>query len=283
MTTLAVPAPALVARPRTPVQPPTTTRLVRSEWIKLRSLRSTWWALAASVAVVVLLAVSRASSIARVPEAIGAPSMVGAVYVTSGAAIVQLVLCVLAVLAVTGEYRTGQIRSSLVAVPTRLPVLGAKLAVVVATVLVTSVVAVGLAWAASASWLDVSQMPVDLGDPDELRILLGTPLYLATVAALAFGIGALVRSSAGGIAVVVGLLLVVENAVALLPWAPLQAVSPYLPATAGNRLLTSDLVGSVTTTSASTTLSPWQGYGVLVAWVVVVLAAAAVLLRRRDA
>lgn len=283
MTTLAVPAPTLPARPRAAVQPPTTTRLVRSEWIKLRSLRSTWWALAASVAVVVLMAVSRASSIAQVPEAVGSPGMVGAVYVTSGAAIVQLVVCVLGVLAITGEYRTGQIRSSLTAVPARLPVLLAKLVVVVATVLVTSAVAVGLAWAASASWLDVSQMPVDLRDPDELRILAGTPLYLATVTALAFGIGALVRSSAGGIAVVVGLLLVVENAVALVPWAPLQAVSPYLPATAGNRLLTSDLVGSVTTTSSSTTLGPWAGYGVLVLWVAAVLAVAAVLLRRRDA
>ncbi|MBX9246138.1 ABC transporter permease subunit [Actinotalea ferrariae] len=280
MTTLAVPAPTSRQR-RTAVLPPTASRLLTSEWIKLRTLRSTWWALALSVALVVAMAMSRTSSIAQVPEAAG--FVEGAVYVTSGAALAQLVFCTLGVLAITGEYASGQIRTSLAAAPTRVPVLWTKLAVIVATVLVTSLVAVGLAWAASARWFGATSMTIDLTQADDARIMLGTPLYLATVTALAFAIGALVRTSAAGVAATLGLVLVVENAIALIPWAPLQAISPYLPATAGNRLVTSDVMGAVTTTSTNATLSPWQGYGVLVAWVLVLLAVAAVRLRREDA
>lgn len=147
----------------------------------------------------------------------------------------------------------------------------------------TSLVAVGLAWAASARWFGATAMTIDLTQADDARIMLGTPLYLATVTALAFAIGALVRTSAAGVAATLGLVLVVENAVALIPWAPLEAISPYLPATAGNRLVTSDVMGAVTTTSTNATLSPWQGYGVLVAWVLALLAVAAVRLRRKDA
>lgn len=125
MTTLAVPAPT-PRQPRTAVLPPTAARLLTSEWIKLRTLRSTWWALALSIVLMVAMAMSRTASIAQVPEAAGLVE--GSVYVTSGAALAQLVFCVLGVLAVTGEYATGQIRSSLAAAPTRVPVLWTKLA-----------------------------------------------------------------------------------------------------------------------------------------------------------
>lgn len=283
MTVLALPGAAAPARRRVAVHPSTFRRLVAAEWVKLRSLRSTWWTLVLGALVVPAFAASRMSSISAVPEAVGSPSLVGAVYVTSGVALAQLVFCTLGVLSVAGEYGTGQIRSTLAAAPTRVPALAAKLLVTVLAVMAASFVAVLAAWAASAPWFGATGMSVDLTDAQDLRIVLGVPLYLGAVTALAFGVGAIVRSSAAGIAAVLGLLLVVENALASIPWAPVQTLAAHLPASAGSRLLGADEVGSVITVSSTTDLTPWQGYSVLLAWVAAVLVVAGVLLRRRDA
>ena len=268
---------------RTSVHPVSTRRLVTAEWIKFRSLRSNRWVLALGVLVIPLFAVSRVVSIARVPEAAGTPGLGGAVYVTSGIALAQLALCVLAVLAVTGEYGTGQIRSTFAAAPRRLPALAAKLLVTVLVVLVASVVAVALAWAASAPWFDRTGMSIDLLRAEDARIVLGAPLYLAAASALAFGIGTIVRNSAAAVALVLGLLLVVENVLSLIPWSPVQTLAAHLPVTAGSGLLRSEAVGSVLTTSSSSALSPWGGFAVMLAWVAAVLVVAGVLVRRRDA
>lgn len=270
--------------PRRPfVRPATFPRLLAAEWVKLRTLRSTWWALAVGVLLLPAFAVTRMVSIAQVPEAVGSAGLVGAVYVTSGIALSQLVFCTLGVLAVAGEYGTGQIRSTFTAVPTRVPALAAKLVVTVGVVMVASLVAVALSWAGSAPWFDETGMSIDLSRAEDLRLVLGVPLYLGAVTALAFGVGALVRSSAAGITVVLGLLLVVENGLAVIPWQPLQTLAAYLPAGAGSRLLQSDAAGSVITASSSTALCPWAGYAVLLGWAAAVLVVAAVRLRRRDA
>lgn len=280
MTTFAT---TLPATGRVTVHPATFGRLVAAEWVKLRSLRSTWWTLAVGMAFLPAFAVSRVASIAQVPEAVGTAGMVGAVYVTSGVALTQLAFCTLGVLVVSGEYGTGQIRSTFLASPGRLSVLGAKLLVTCAVVAAVSLVGVLLAWAAAAPFFDETGMSIDLTRGKDARILLGVPLYLATAAALAFGIGTLVRSSAAGVATVLGVLLVVENGLAAIPWAPVQTLAAHLPASAGTRLLQSDAAGSVITVSNSTALSPWEGYGVMLAWVVGVLVVAGILVRRRDA
>lgn len=265
------------------VRPATFGRLVAAEWTKFRSLRSSWWVLGIGVLFLPALAVSRMASIAQVPEAVGSPGMVGAVYVTSGVVLTQLAFCTLGVLTITAEYGTGQIRSTLAAAPARVPALGAKLLVTAGAVALVSLVGVALAWTGSTAWFAQTGMSVDLARAQDARIILGVPLYLAAVTALAFGIGAIARSSAAGIAIVLGLLLVVENGLAAIPWEPVQAFVAYLPSSAGSRLLQSDEVRSVITNSSSTVLSPWGGYGVLLLWVVAVLAIAGGLLRRRDA
>lgn len=276
-------APAAPAAGRVSVHPATFRRLVAAEWVKLRSLRSTWWTLAVGMLFLPAFAVSRVASIAQVPEAVGTDAMVGAVYVTSGVALTQLAFCTLGVLVVSGEYGTGQIRSTFLASPGRLAALAAKLLVTAAMVAVASLVGVLLAWMAAAPFFDKTGMSIDLLRAEDARILLGVPLYLATAAALAFGIGTIVRSSAAGVATVLGVLLVVENGLAAIPWAPVQTLAAHLPASAGSRLLQSDAVGSVITVSSSATFSPWEGYGIMVAWVVGVLVVAGALLRRRDA
>ncbi|KSW19041.1 ABC transporter permease subunit [Cellulomonas sp. B6] len=268
---------------RTTVQPVTFRRLVTSEHVKMRSLRSTWWALAVAVAFFPLFSAMRTSSMVAVAADASPEYLVGPVYVTSGLALAQLVLCGLAVVTITAEYRTGQVRSTLTAAPTRLPALGAKLLVVVVTALATGLVGVLVGWAAAAPTLGAARMTVDLTQAEHLRLMFGVPLYLAAITAFAFGVGAILRSSAAGIASVLGLVFVVEPAFSYVPWAPLQQIATYLPTAAGSRLISSDTMGSVIAGSQSTTLSAWQGYGVLLAWAAAALLVAAVLLRRRDA
>lgn len=275
--TPATPVPTRVA-----VHPVTFRRLVRSEWVKLRSLRSTWWTLAVGVALGVALAGAQSASVSAIAAEHPDPDRLGSVYATGGVTLALLAFSTFGVLSIAGEYGTGQIRSTLVAAPTRVPALLAKLLVTVGAVLVASVVMVAAGWAAAAPSLEAGGMPVDLTDADDLRILLGVPLFLATASALAFGVGALVRSSAAGITVVLGLLLVVENGLGMIPWEPLRDAVAYLPASAGARLVTNDAFGSVIT-SVNSDLPPWTGYGVMLAWTVAAVGAAAVLLRRRDA
>jgi len=264
------------------VHPATFARLLVGEWIKFRSLRANWWILLLGTAFMPLFAVSRMVSIAQVPDAVGSPSLVGAVYVTSGIALSQLAFAVLAVMSITGEYGSGQIRATLAVAPARATAIAAKLAVVVGAVVIASSIGVAVAWASSAPWFAQTGMSIDLSDAGDARLMVGVPLYLAAVAALAFGIGLIARSSALGICIVVGLLLVVENLLASIPWAPAQNVTAYLPSSAGSRLLESDAAGSVIAVSDSTLLTPWGGYGVMLIWVAAVLAAGAALLRHKD-
>ena len=263
--------------------PATFARLLAGEWIKFRSLRANWWILILATAFMPLFAVSRMVSIAQVPEAVGSPGMVGATFVTSGIALSQLAFAVLAVMAITSEYGTGQIRTSLSVAPARFTAIAAKLVVVVAVVAAASIVGVALAWACSAPWFDVTGMSISLLRAEDARLIMGVPLYVCAVAALAFGVGLIVRSSAAGISIIVGLLLVLENLLASIPFAPVQNVAAYLPSSSGSRLLQSEAVGSVITVSDSALLTPWGGYGVMLLWVAGVLTVAAILLRRKDA
>ncbi|MFC8191949.1 ABC transporter permease subunit [Cellulomonas sp. NPDC057328] len=281
MTTLTTTA-GSPTRSRVTVHPVTFRRLLAAEWVKLRSLRSTWWTLGVGVVLGVAFAAMQSSSVSAIAREYPDPERLGSAYAVAGIPLAMLAFCTFGVLSIAGEYGTGQIRSTLAAAPTRVPALLAKLVVTVAAALVAGVVMVAAGWAAAAPSLADGGMPVDLGNPDDVRILGGTPLFLAAATGLAFGIGALVRSSAAGITVVLGLMLVVENGLGMIPWEPLQQAAAYLPTSAGARLVTNDAYGSVIT-SVTSDLPPWTGYGVMLAWAVGAVAVAAVLLRRRDA
>lgn len=260
--------------------------VVRSEWIKLRSLRSTVWTLASTVVAMVAIALLSAWATSSAPggDAMAAGFGGAASFAIGGYYFAQLPLVVLGVLVVTGEYSTGMVRSTFAAVPARLPALAAKALVTAAAAAVVSVVGVGLSIAVTAPFHDELGVTLDLSGDGVLRVLLGTVLYLTTITLLALGLGALVRHSAGALAAILGLLLVVETVMVAIPHDVTQAISPFLPATAGSRLLMEPSVLEMTRQAAEGPwLGPWQGYGVLAAWVVLVLGAAAVLLRRRDA
>lgn len=262
----------------------TFPRIVTSEWIKFRSVRSTAWTLPITALTMAGLSALQAWAMTQFEggETMGLVS--AAPIITGGWFLAQLVVAVLAILTITGEYTTGMIRSTLAAVPTRLPALWAKALVLSVVVALVSVVAVALSYLAALPFLGTLGLGLDLGDPDVLRVVLGAPLYLTTIALFAFAVGTLMRHSAGAIAVVLGFLLVIENVLGGIPWRPLEVIAPFLPSRAGARLLTEQAtLDMMDQGSTVATLTAWQGYGVLAAWTVLLLAAAAFLLRRRDA
>ena len=261
--------------------------LLRAEWIKLWTVRSTIWTLAMTVVVMVGLVAAVAGVMStQIDDApTGAEAVdLGLTPFLPAVQMASIAVVVLGVLAISGEYTTGMIRSSVAAAPRRTPVLWSKLTVLTATILVVAAVAVALGYAVAYLFLSRVDLAPELSDPQVLRVLGGCALYLATIAAFAFAIGALLRHSAAALATILALLLVVENVVAAIPWEPLQYVSPFLPATAGSKItqtdMTVDMVNSMSEHGAN--LSAWQGYGVLVAWVAVLLTVAAVLMKRRD-
>ncbi|MFD6134342.1 ABC transporter permease [Isoptericola sp. NPDC060257] len=266
----------------------TFARVLRSEWLKLWSLRSTWWGVALTVLLMAGLAVLMAATLGsattspELQETMSADPRLavptGAVAVTFGYGFAQLTVAVLAVLTITGEHSTGMIRATFAAVPCRLPVLWAKLAVVAATTVLLAVVGLAAAWLATASSLSADGLSLDFSDGEHLRALGGAVAYLVAVAALSLGIGALWRSTAAGIATTLALLMVLpllfQGLAGSAAWA--QDVYAYLPTVAGERLV-------ATGPTPDGLLSPGIGFAVLAGYAALVLAAAAVAVRRRDA
>jgi ABC-2 type transport system permease protein len=291
MTTTTVAAPtAVAARPEHRV---TFPRVLRAEWVKFWSLRSSGWTVAATVAVMAAvswLAVFFTAREATAPDTApqDAATLTAMLHdpsiVLTGTELAKLVVAVLGVLIITGEYSTGMIRATLTAVPRRLPALWAKATVLVGVTAVTVTVAEALSWAVALPTLRGHDAALALGQGETQRILVGGVVYLAGIALLAFAIGAIVRVSAGALATVLGLLLVVEVMFRTMPADFFRTVSPFLPATAGHQLLaTQDSLEQARATSSAPVLDPWVGFAVMAAWVVAALAVAAVQLRRRDA
>jgi ABC-2 type transport system permease protein len=263
--------------------------VLRSEWIKLRSLRSTIWsyvilvALALGMALVMSLSFVSGGGPAGEMDATALTSDTQADLLvqasTFGAYFGQLVVAVLGVLVITGEYSTGMIRSTLAAVPTRLPALAAKAVVLfVVTFVMATISAVGAFFVASAVFAD-SGIAANLFDSGVFLPMLGSALYLGLVALFALGVGTMLRSSAGGIATVVGVLLVLPLVLQMIPAEWVQDVLPYVLSTAGVGLF-SDTTGAGAVAEATPF---WENLLIVLAWVGASIAGATVLLKRRDA
>ncbi|MDP3892185.1 MAG: hypothetical protein Q8Q44_13235, partial [Nocardioides sp.] len=130
-------------QPTVDVRPVTFVRVLHSEWIKLWSLRSTYWAMLATLAAMVLIAVMLGAA-SLVDDTAAGPD--GRMAIGMGYSFAQVVVAVLGVLIITGEYTTGMIRSTVAAVPTRLPALTAKAVLVAVTGFVLGVVGVVLSY-----------------------------------------------------------------------------------------------------------------------------------------
>jgi ABC-2 type transport system permease protein len=264
--------------------------VIRAEWIKLRSLRSTWYSLLVTfvfqVGLGVLFSALRAhrfnqengSVQFRGPgpggglERILDPTLVS----LRGVFLAQLAIGVLGVLVITGEYSTGMIRSSLAAVPRRYPVLFAKALVFGVTALVLTEVAAFLAFLLGQLALKSTHLQATFSTPNAVRAIIGAGLYLTLIGLLAVGLGFVIRNTAGAIAAVFGIVLVLPLLANALPTPYSTDVSKYLPLNAGTQIL-------MTGNYDSNMLSPWAGIGITALYAVAAIIGGVIVLTRHDA
>ena len=252
-------------------------RVMRSEWTKLRTQPSAAWALLSGVVLTIGFGVLYCLvRVTRPPHGAAAVSSFDPTAISlAGINLAQLAFGVLGVLLISSEYATGLIRASFAAVPGRLPVLWSKAAVFALVTCTLSVPAAFAAFGVGQSILSRQHLGTTLGMPGVARAVLGSALYLALIGLLGLGLGALIRSTAGAIAALFGVLFAVPLVAAFLPGSWSDDVSKYLPAQAG--------LAVTAVRPDPSSLAPWAGLGVLCLYTAVVLVLGALRMHHRDA
>jgi ABC-2 type transport system permease protein len=256
----------------------TQAGVIRAEWSKLWSLRSNRILVALAVLLMVgfgiVIAAVNASQWSSMSAADRASFNVFDT-ATSGGFLAQFVLGIVGVLAMSGEYATGTIRATFAAVPARLPVLWAKLGITAAVTFVATLGSLVIALKAATIALDGKIPPVSFTDGTTVRALLGGSAFLAITALLGVSAGAILRSTAGGISVLVGMFFVIPLVALALPSAINDRISGYLPANAGQALYSTGHDPAI--------LSPLAALAVLTLYATIAIALAAAAITRRDA
>jgi ABC-2 type transport system permease protein len=255
------------------------TDALRAEWTKLRTVSTTAWLLLGTIVLTVALGAVVAHAVSY---SAGGRQDVTKLSLT-GVYIGQAIIAILAVQAISAEYSCGMIRVTLVAIPRRPVVLGAKATVLGALVVAAgavamlgSVIAGRLILPASGFTTAHGYAPLSLGHGATLRAAGGTVLYLALIALFSLGVAAAVREAAVAIGLVLGLLYVFPIA-ALIGGSHLQRhLEQIAPMTAG-------LAIQDTLNLRHVPIGPWAGLGVLAAWAAAALLAGGLLLKWRDA
>jgi ABC-type transport system involved in multi-copper enzyme maturation permease subunit len=253
---------------------------VRSELTKIKSTRSTWWTLLTLVVLTVGLGVAVSFGAAQHASTAGpgfdaTQSSLGGLYLS------QLVIVVLGALTITSEYSTGMIRTSLTAQPRRGTLYAAKAVVFAAVSLATGLVVsflsffIGQAIMSGKTSQSGAPISVSIGDPNVLRAVIGGGLFLAACGMLAFGLGVLLRHTAGAITASIGLLFVLSVVVNFLPHTWQDHVDKWMPAIAGAQIWT--------TKPDPSFLAPWTGFAVLCGYAAVAMIGGLILFLRRDA
>jgi ABC-2 type transport system permease protein len=250
--------------------------ILRSEFWKLRTVRTTWWALAAvvvsNVAVAALLAIFLPSHMSLSQKAAIDSTRVS----LGGLHLSQVAFGVLGVLVITSEYSTGMIRATLAAVPQRRLMLAAKTAVFTVTALVVGVASCFAAYFAFQVFLPAGDaMRSTLNEPGVVRAVAGAGLFLTVLGLFGLGLGAVIRSSTAAVATLLGVIFVPSLLVTLLPQSWQDTVGAYLPLNAGETI--------ISVHHQAHTLQPWPGFGVFCLYAGAALAAGFFLISRRDA
>jgi ABC-2 type transport system permease protein len=253
----------------------TQLRVVRSEWTKFRSLRSTVYTLLLAVVLMIGLGALLAGIAASQPRGLDAGATAISTSLT-GTFFAQLSIGVLGVLLISGEYSTGMIRASLAVVPGRLPMLWAKVVVCAGAVFLTMLVSSFIAFMLGQALLSGKHLDASLSDPGAVRSIVGAGLYLTVAAITALGLGALLRNTAAAISTFVAVFFVIPPLTNLLPGSWTDHFVQYLPSNAGAMMLNG-------TYGLHHPLSPWTGFAVMCAYALVLIGFAAWRLRRVDA
>jgi ABC-2 type transport system permease protein len=254
---------------------------IHAEWTKLRTLASNGWLLLAIVVLTVVpgIGVLAATTCSRADCGLDAAKVS-----FSGVYLGQVVVAILAVMVISGEYQTGMIRTTLAAVPGRLTVLAAKAVVLTALVLVTGAVAVLGSLLAGRIILPDNGFTeahgyqvLSLADGSVLRASIGSVLYLILIALLSLGIATALRDSAAAVGVVLGLLYLFPILIQMIndpDWQRhLQQIGP----------MNAGLAVQATVGIADLPIAPWSGLAVLAAWTAAALVIGGGLMRLRDA
>jgi ABC-2 type transport system permease protein len=255
----------------------TQGRILRSEWTKFRSIRSTVWTLLIAVVLMIGVGALFSAVVANEYHTFSAASRAGFSAITTslaGFSLAQLAIGVLGVLLISGEYSTGMIRASLTAVPRRLPVLWGKLAVFAGVVFTLSLIAAVISFFLGQTLLAGHHLGVAITAPGALRSVVGAALYVTVAGLIGLALGALLRNTAAAISAFVGAFFVIPQLTMLLPSSISTNLNPYLPSNAGAALFGG---------GPGHALSPWIGFIVFCGYAIVLITAAAYRLRRGDA
>jgi len=251
--------------------------LLRSEWTKLRSVRSTGWTLAITVVLgigvsVIVTAETRAHWSTTDHQGFD-PISTSLIGVFIG----QFAVGVLGVLVMSSEYGTGTIRSTLAAAPRRPLVLSAKVLVFGAVALVVGEVVAFVAFFVGQALLSAPAVHASLSTPGAWRAVVGSGLYIAVLGLFSLGLATVIRHTAGAISAFVGILLVLPLVVAALPSSLQSDVRRFLPDRIGSELINGNGFGF------PGAFSPWIGFLIMCGYTAALLVAGGVLMVRRDA
>ena len=251
---------------------------LRSEWTKIRSVRSTVWTLGSAVIVTVGISVlgnwGQANHGDRTAAQLASEDLTQRSLF--GIILGQLIMVVFGALAITGEYSTGMIRTALTAQPRRAPVFWAKFLVVGVVAFVVGELISFVAFLIDSSFWRGKGVSLSLSSPHAMQAVVGGGLYLAGSAILAFGLGAILRHTAGAITTGVGLLFVITILTNFLPQSWQDHFDKWLPFNSGGQVWSTQHV-------RGTDLSAWTGFGVFMIYGAVAVLLGAYLFRKRDA
>lgn len=263
-----------------PEHRPGIVGVARSEWTKIRSLRSTSWTFLVTAVLTIglgsLFALGRTS--ARQGRDPITANFNAAGFPFNALFLAQLAIGVLGVLIITTEYSSGMIRTTFTAVPQRGLVLAVKAVIFGSVTFVVALLTTFVTFFASQAILNRGAVKygVSLSSPHALRIVIGAALYMTVCGLLGVALGALLRSTAAAITALAGLLFILPIMMNFLPvsWHR-DAIAQWLPSNAGMQI--------VEKVTQPLQFSPWAGLAVFAGWVAVAFVAGLVLLHRRDA
>ncbi|MEU3185504.1 ABC transporter permease subunit [Streptomyces sp. NPDC006923] len=253
--------------------------VLRSEWTKIRTVSSTTWTLISALVVTVALGAALSAllnstfdDLERAQQATFDPTFTS----FSGMVLGQLAMVVFGVLVVGSEYSSGMIRTSLAAVPQRATFLFSKILVAGVLALVVGMVTGFLAFFLGQALL--GDHGTTIGEPNVLRAVIGSGLYMTLIALFSMGVTAMLRSSMLSLGILMPFFFLVSQILAAVPVA--KDVARYFPDQAGSKILQ---VVPNAMDSGEAPYGPWGGLGILVLWVVAALAGGYVVLKKRDA
>ncbi|MER6999087.1 ABC transporter permease [Streptomyces sp. NPDC000410] len=259
----------------TPIAPETYRitpgRVLRSEWHKLWTLRSTWITLLAASGLTLGMGLMMGATY----EPGGDAADMDVVVITlMGTQFAQVAIAVLGILTIAGEHAGGMIRASMTAVPRRTPVLWSKAAVFGSVAFAVTFLTHLTTFLAAQTLFSGTDQAASLNDPGVLRALAGSAAGLTLLGLIALGLGSLVRSVPGAIGAFVGGIMILPEVLTMLPYDIVRDAAPYFPARAVEAL--------TTTQQAAGAASPGGALLALVLTAAVTLVTAGALTKRRD-